>query len=228
MYQVGATPQSVQTPKVKRLKDLRYANEQLEEGLRRQQGLIGEAPFNDATECALLSSMVLEDIPRLKLNARLLGSYDKVRWEFGNFITMTMPHAAASMTMGEVGHEDHDEQWFQGYDDGGEVCVCVYCRERARCGQARAKARVQVRQGRRREHHREREGGVPKKREWQTQRGTRPAGRGSPWGKAVGGPRPACRESISQHASPWMRRGHRNKSTRRTGDNQCDKRTWPS
>lgn len=100
---------SLQPPRIKDVKDLYFASERWEEGLRRQQELTGEPPFNDATKRALLTSMVPDDRARHEIRCFVLTVYDKVRWEVTNNITLASPATAVSMYVDEVTHEDGDD-----------------------------------------------------------------------------------------------------------------------
>ena len=111
--QVGAMIRSLQPPKIKDLELLNYALEKWEDGLRKQQEVTGEVPLNDATKRALLTKMVPDDLGRhLKLNATRLDSYDKLRWEVMNYLTLENPQADVGMQIDHV-HEGFGEEWPQ-------------------------------------------------------------------------------------------------------------------
>ena len=87
----------------------------MEEGLRKQQEVTGEAPLTDSTKRALLIKMVPDDLGKyLKLNAGRLNSYDKARWEVMSYITNEAPQADIGMqvdSFDETGAEEWTADW---------------------------------------------------------------------------------------------------------------------
>lgn len=63
----------------------------------------GQAPFTDATERELLTSMAPEDMAKhLKLDGLMLDTNDSVWWNITKYITLAVPSAPARVYLGAV------------------------------------------------------------------------------------------------------------------------------
>lgn len=130
-----------------------------------------------------------------KLNGRRLDSHETVRWEVTTYVTLAAPTATAGMYVDEVGYEDGDKHWYQGYDDSEELYAVTKCTWRKGEGTGKgvkSKGKRADEQGKDAllgecccccEWCRHKAGACPKK-EWQRQRGDKSSGKGKGAGMA--------------------------------------------